>query len=92
MPGKGTMVALGALTLLVLLLWAQRPAVDGKQSGLAAQGGALQKKPLASREGRLRPGDRAPDFRLKKRGSSDSILLSSYRGKRPVALVFGSYT
>ena len=33
-----------------------------------------------------------PDFFLKRIGSEDRVRLSSFQGKRPVALVFGSYT
>lgn len=33
-----------------------------------------------------------PDFCLKRLGSDAQVRLSSFRGKRPVALVFGSYT
>jgi hypothetical protein len=44
------------------------------------------------REGALEPGHAAPDFRLKVRGSTEQVSLSSFRGKKPVALVFGSFT
>jgi hypothetical protein len=44
------------------------------------------------REGTLRPGSLAPDFTLQPRGGGESITLSSFRDKSPVALVFGSYT
>jgi hypothetical protein len=37
-------------------------------------------------------GDYPPDFYLQRLGSDDRVRLSSFRGKRPVALVFGSYT
>ena len=37
-------------------------------------------------------GDEAPDFILRERGSEEVVTLSSFEGKRPVALVFGSYT
>jgi peroxiredoxin len=43
-------------------------------------------------EGTLKPGDPAVDFDLKRLTSSERISLSSFRGKKPVALVFGSYT
>ena len=33
-----------------------------------------------------------PDFDLKKMGSDERVRLSSFKGQRPVALVFGSYT
>ena len=44
-----------------------------------------------------KPGDRAPEFRLDLLGrnhkrTGDTVSLSSHRGKRPVALIFGSYT
>jgi hypothetical protein len=37
-------------------------------------------------------GDLAPDFTLFDISGTESITLSDYRGKKPVALVFGSYT
>lgn len=37
-------------------------------------------------------GDLAPDFELQDPAGERSIRLSTFRGKRPVALVFGSYT
>lgn len=47
---------------------------------------------LQARAGGLRPGDRAPDFTLPLLNHSDSVRLSSFRGVRPVVLIFGSYT
>lgn len=49
---------------------------------------------LWARGGVLKPGDLAPDFALQKHGGDgrDRVSLSSYRGQRPVVLVFGSYT
>ena len=44
------------------------------------------------REGALRPGALASDFTLEPRGGGAPVTLSSFRGKSPVALVFGSYT
>jgi len=43
-------------------------------------------------EGRLSVGDAAPDFDLKFKKSEERVQLSAFRGDRPVALVFGSYT
>ncbi|MDA0734380.1 MAG: hypothetical protein O2909_04800 [Chloroflexi bacterium] len=37
-------------------------------------------------------GETPPDFNLKRMGSEERVRLSSFRGKSPVALVFGSYT
>jgi hypothetical protein len=37
-------------------------------------------------------GEYPPDFSLKRLDADTRVRLSSFRGKRPVALVFGSYT
>ena len=37
-------------------------------------------------------GDVPPDFELKRMGSEEKVRLSSFKGQRPVALIFGSYT
>ena len=37
-------------------------------------------------------GTSPPDFCLKRLGTAERVRLSSFRGQRPVALVFGSYT
>ena len=37
-------------------------------------------------------GQVPPDINLKLMGSEERVQLSSFQGKRPVALVFGSYT
>ena len=37
-------------------------------------------------------GDLAPDFELQNADGTTAVQLSAFRGKRPVALVFGSYT
>jgi len=48
---------------------------------------------LAERE-TLAPaiGADAPDFKLPRLGSTEQVRLSSFRGRKPVALIFGSYT
>ena len=48
---------------------------------------------LAERE-TLAPaiGVDAPDFTLPRLGSGEKVQLSSFRGRKPVALIFGSYT
>lgn len=43
--------------------------------------------PLAPKE-----GDVAPDFELRDVSGEDVVRLSDFRGLRPVALVFGSFT
>lgn len=37
-------------------------------------------------------GEQPPDFSLKRLGSDGRVTLAEFRGHRPVALVFGSYT
>jgi peroxiredoxin len=39
-----------------------------------------------------RAGDMAPDFTLSDVMGKESVRLSDFRGQKPVALVFGSYT
>lgn len=41
---------------------------------------------------RLRAGDPAPDFSLPAAAGKAEVRLSSFRGKRPVVLIFGSCT
>lgn len=45
-----------------------------------------------ARAGTLQPGDPAPDFLLPTYDKTSQVQLSSFRGLRPVVLVFGSYT
>lgn len=40
----------------------------------------------------LRVGDAAPDFTLPDVKKSREVKLSSFQGKKPVVLIFGSYT
>ena len=47
---------------------------------------------MLARKGDLEPGDPAPDFTLPLLDRSARVTLSSFRGQRPVVLVFGSYT
>lgn len=37
-------------------------------------------------------GDEAPDFELERRGGGGTLRLSTFRGSRPVVLIFGSLT
>lgn len=48
---------------------------------------------LHARSGSLKEGSQAPDFNLRTaKHRTERVALSSYRGQRPVVLVFGSYT
>jgi hypothetical protein len=71
--------ALFSLALLAATGWAQSPG-RSKAKGERPQAGKLQ------------PGDDAPNFKLKKLHAEEQIELSTFRGTRPVVLVFGSYT
>ena len=47
---------------------------------------------MLARAGHLKPVNMAPDFRLPLLHSQETVELASFRGRKPVALVFGSYT
>src|SRR5688572_15568448 len=47
---------------------------------------------LSAREGNLNVGDEAPNFSLETYDKKSRVQLSDFRGKKPVVLVFGSYT
>jgi len=47
---------------------------------------------MRARAGKLHPGDLTPDFNLPTLDHKSRVQLSSFRGSRPVVLVFGSYT
>ena len=51
-------------------------------------------KPLWSlaRAGHLQVGDQAPEFSLPTVDRKTRVRLSSFRGHKPVVLIFGSYT
>ena len=70
-----------------MLAAAQEPPVPPRQMTPAQRA-----KWRAQREGKLKPGDAAPDFALKVRGGTGVVRLSTFKNKKPVALVFGSYT
>ena len=38
------------------------------------------------------PGEKPTDFNLKLMGTEERVRLSSFKGNRPVGLIFGSYT
>ena len=60
--------------------WAQAPAVVSNPGE------------LGDRTGRLKPGDAAADFELKTMHGEARVRLGAFRGRVPVALIFGSYT
>ena len=50
------------------------------------------KEQKALNAGAPQAGDVAPDFTLADISGTETITLSDFRGKKPVALVFGSFT
>ena len=77
------MIARCALVSLSLIpwLWAQPPVPKS-----AAEARKMD------RVGKLKAGEAAPDFNLKQLHAESRVALSGFKGQRPVALVFGSYT
>ncbi len=47
---------------------------------------------FVARAGRLKLGDPAPSFNLPATDKHSSVSLASFRGQKPVVLIFGSYT
>jgi hypothetical protein len=47
---------------------------------------------MGARAGKLHVGQDAPVFALKTADGGSEVRLDSFRGKRPVVLIFGSYT
>jgi hypothetical protein len=47
---------------------------------------------FSARGGSLKVGDPAPDFHLRTLDKTAEVYLSSFRGSKPVVLIFGSYT
>jgi hypothetical protein len=45
-----------------------------------------------ARRGATRVGELAPDFTLRTIDRRTEVTLSAHRGRRPVVLIFGSYT
>ena len=52
----------------------------------------LMKKQVALNREAPKVGNIAPDFTLQDITGTETVTLSDFRGKKPVALVFGSYT
>ena len=87
-------VTLFAVVLSAMLSSPDRFGSFMKHMPPALVWGALPARPmwLWARGGSLAVGDMAPDFELPRQGESSRVRLSSFRGARPVVLVFGSYT
>ncbi len=90
------LLAYGLMIAGFYLAMRQKPGVFGKVMANAPSAVfmVLPFKPmwLNARRGILRPGDLAPDFVLETFDHQSKVRLSSFRGQKPVVLVFGSYT
>ena len=64
----------------------------GRHENLPAEVRAALEAILVRDETGPNVGEVAPDFDLKRLGSEERVRLSDFRGRRPVALAFGSYT
>ena len=72
-----------ALIVVLVLTGRAEARRDGKRGGGRAERQQAEE---------LKPGDPAPDFELKKLDGAGKVKLSVFRGKKPVVLIFGSYT
>jgi cytochrome oxidase Cu insertion factor (SCO1/SenC/PrrC family) len=68
--------------------WVLLSVVVGLVCGSAALGAAKDRPD----EGKLKVGDAAPDFELKQLEGEGTVKLSGFKDKKPVVLIFGSYT
>ena len=94
-------LALAACGYVVLLTHfydvMKRPPVEFAQVWADSPAQLKQLVPLRAlltraRGGSLEVGDAAPGFALQTPDKSRTVRLSDFAGKRPVVLVFGSYT
>lgn len=71
-------------------LWTNRAAkgISVRRSGKAVEIPAC----LSDLEQTALPGEKAPDFTLKTADGAKNVRLHDHIGKKPVVLVFGSYT
>jgi len=82
----------GVVAALALLL-ATGSAWSGQRRPRTRPGArGVQRRRVPRFEDKLKPGDLAPDFELKSLDGKQTVRLSSFRGKKPVLLIFGSYT
>ncbi len=85
MQRKPTILGLAAAIMLLFVLSSSAEAQERSKRG--RRGRIPQRAP-----DRIDEGDRAPDFKLQTLDGEQEVQLSSARGERPVALIFGSYT
>ena len=70
----------------------QFAAFMGKLPMIAMMGAPFETLWNRARRGTVDVGGEAPDFRLQTLDRKGEVSLASFRGSRPVVLIFGSYT
>ena len=73
-------------------IFTAQKGLEPRKQGLSPQLQAALDAVIARDEMGPAVGQEPPDFNLKLLGTEERVSLSDYRGKSPVALVFGSYT
>lgn len=72
---------------------AEPPKKNSAHAGKSVSGAKMGQDLIMARFGNApKVGDVAPDFKLERADGKGPVRLYDFRGKRPVALVFGSYT
>ena len=66
--------------------------IMASQPGAATQLGARNRRNARQRPASLKIGQVAPTFKLKSLDGESETDLASFKGKKPVVLIFGSYT
>jgi hypothetical protein len=96
---KITLVLFATYSLLLVAFFAamcQKPGVFGsimsRAPAVVFMAFPFKTMWLTARQGSLKAGDEAPDFTLETYDKASRVQLSEFRGKKPVVLVFGSYT
>ncbi len=82
-----------ALLLIALLACVASAPVDAQRKRPGKRG-EVNTPPARGERHRtqLKQGDVAPDFTLTDLAGKKKVMLSSFQGKQPVVLIFGSYT
>lgn len=81
---------LAATAVVAAVVWVSAGRVEAQ--GKAAKTGRGKANSDLRAPDKLKVGDRAPDFALKTLAGKKTVRLSSFEGRKPVVLVFGSYT
>jgi hypothetical protein len=86
-----TLIGVGALLCLVPPMLSIGQVAKGKKDEKA---GEINTPPAKGerKDTKLRVGDAAPNFTLPDVKKHKEVALADFKGKKPVVLIFGSYT